>query len=152
MIRMYRKINDEYSEITYTSDLTNPVFTTHDGQVGGNVSLQLYLKNDESDEWYSNVRIQPVDLVDAYPYGDVVYSETGWGVKLSAGADEPTIAEWEDIAWGNTITMPDVGSTSAGDISTYFPFWYLISCPPNIEAITKTDIVLRTTWTENAVT
>jgi hypothetical protein len=152
MLAIYRKDGDSFTEITTSGDLTEPIVTAHDGQTGGVVTLQLYLRNDESTLWYSNVTIRPVDLVEAYPYGDVAYTETGWGVKLSQGSDEPTTAEWEDIEWGNTIDMPDVGSSSLANTTTYSPFWYLISCPPNLDAITKTDIVLRTSWTENAVT
>ena len=151
MLIMYRKDGDVFNEITRSSDLTNPVITVHDGQLGGIVTLQLYLKNDNSAMWYSNVTIQPVDLVDAYPYGDVAYEETGWGVKLNEGSEEPTTAEWDDLAWGDTISMPNVGSAVAANINTYFPFWYYITCPPNLDAITKMDIVLRTSWTENAV-
>lgn len=144
MLIMFRKDDDVFNEITRNTDLTNPVWTTHDGQTGGIVTLQLYLKNDDVAKWYSNVTVQPIDLVDAYPYGDVGYDETGWGVKLSEGSTEPTIAQWEDIDWGNTITMPDIT-----DAVSYIPFWYLISCPPLIDAKTKTDIVLRTAYTEN---
>ena len=141
---MYSKHEDVFSEITRNTDLTSPITTVHDGQVGGEVTVQLYVKNDNALKWYSNVTIQPVDLIDAYPYGDVGYDETGWGVKLSEGSTEPTAAEWEDIDWGNTIDIPDVT-----DAVSYAPFWYLISCPPLIDAKTKTDIVLRTSYTEN---
>jgi len=148
---MYYKNGDEFVEITRNTDLTGPIATVHDGREGGPVTTQLYIRNDEATRWYSSVTIQPVDLVEAYPYGDVAYNETGWGVKLSADTEEPTLAEWDDIEWGNTISMPNVGSASSPDTNTYFPFWYYITCPPNIDAITKTDIVLRTGYTANAV-
>ena len=150
-ISIYYRPGTELIKISRNTDLNNPVITVHDGKVGGAVSLQLFLRNDDSDLWFSNVVVRPVDLVDAYPYGDVVYTETGWGVKLSAGSAEPTNSEWEDIEWGNSISMPNIGTASTADTTTYSPFWYMISCPPNIDAITKTDIVLRVSRTTNAV-
>lgn len=150
---MYQKnINDQYVEISRGTDLISPVSTVHDGRVGGNVYCQLYIRNDESTKWYSNIQIIPIDTVDAYPYGDVAYTETGWGVKLSAGAQEPSLAEWEDIAWGNTINMSNIGSASLADTTTYFPFWYMITCPPNELAKTKVDINLRVLRTNNSIT
>lgn len=148
---MYYKQYDVYLRVSQDTELTNPVTTSHDGKNGDTQTVQLYIRNDDDTKWYSNIIITPVDLVDAEPYGDVVHSETGWGVKLSKGATEPTSGQWDDIAWGNSVTMDDVGSDSAGDINTYYSFWYLISCPPNIDAQVKTDIVLNVSETENAV-
>jgi len=147
----FRDSNGLMSLATTGTDLSNPITTTHDGKDGDDVPIVLYLRNNESARWYSNIRITPVDLVDANPYGDVVYSETGWGVKLSKGGTEPTEAEWENIEWGSAISMDNIGSDGVGDTSTYYPFWYLISCPPNTNAQNKTDIILRVEATENTV-
>ena len=151
MLLIYKKTDDVYEEISYSSDLTNPVSTVHDGRDGGSTSLQLYLRNDDAAKWYSNVTIQPIDLVDANPYGDIGYTETGWGVKLSAGSEEPTVGEWEDTSWGNLVEMADVGSADEANTATYYSFWYYITCPPCTLAQVKTDIVLRTSYTENSV-
>jgi hypothetical protein len=133
------------------TSLVSPITTVHDGKEGDDKTVLLYLRNTDNTKWYSNIRITPVDLEDANPYGDVAYSETGWGVKLSKGGTEPTEAEWEDIDWGEYIDMDNVGSDSVGDSTTYFPFWYLISCPPNTDAQNKVDIVFQVAFTENAV-
>ena len=71
---------------------------------------------------------------------------------MSQGGTEPTSSEWEDINWGESIDMDDIGSDSGYDIATYSPFWYLITCPPNTDAQNKEDIVLKVLYTENAVT
>jgi len=139
------------SLVTNGSDSSNPVTTIHDGKNGDTISVVLYLRNDNITKWYSNITIVPVDLVDTDPYGDVIYTETGWGVKVNKGGDEPTDAEWGDVDWGDDANMDDVGSNVAGDSTTYFPFWYLISCPPNENAQNKSDIVLQVNHTENAV-
>lgn len=142
----YKDSLGAYSEITSGSDFSNPVTTTHDGKIGDIKTVCLYIRNDDVALWYSNVEILPVDLVDANPYGDVAYDETGWGVKLNEGGTEPTTAEWNDIDWGRKISVEDIE-----DSTTYFPFYYLISCPPNTNAQNKSDIILRVSYTENAV-
>ena len=147
----FKDSGGSYSLATTGTDLTNPVTTTHDGKDGDIQTICLYIRNDDSSKWYSNIRITPVDLEDANPYGDVAYSETGWGVKLNEGGTEPTESEWDDIDWGEYVNMDDIGSDSVGDDATYYPFWYLISCPPNTNAQNKTDVVLKVEYTENAV-
>ena len=147
----YKNSNDEFVAITSNRDLTSPLPTTHDGKTGDEQTIQCYLRNDDVTKWFSNIVIRPVDLTDANPYGDTIFTETGWGVKLSKGAEEPTKGEWEDIDYADSITMDDIGSDSGADTATYFPFWYLITCPPNTNAVIKTDVVLNVAYTENAV-
>lgn len=152
MLSIYYKDSEgAYIQVSKGSDLSSPIITNHNGQSSTVVTLPLYLRNDESTRWYSNIRILPFDLEDANPYGDVAYDETGWGVKLSTGGTEPTNAEWEDINWGEEISMSDIGSDSLGDTTTYYPFYYLITSPPNVDAQNKLDITLKTSYTENAV-
>lgn len=147
----FRDSDDALSLATVGTDLTNPITTTHDGKEGDEKATLLYLRNNDATKWYSNIVITPVDLIDADPYGDIAYSETGWGVKLSEGGTEPTEAEWDDLDWGEATSMSDVGSDSIGDSTTYAPFWYFISCPPNTNAQNKTDIVFKVEFTENTV-
>ena len=147
----FRDSNGALSLVSSDGDQTNPVITTHNGKDGDVSTVALFLRNSDSTKWYSNIKITPVDLIDANPYGDVGYIETGWGVKLSKGGVEPTTAEWEDIDWGDYIEMDNIGSDGNGNIGTYYTFWYLISCPPNESAKNKSDIVLKVEFTENAV-
>ena len=148
---LYFKENDEYEQITHSGDLTNPLSTVHDGKNGDTQTIQVYLRNDDITKWFSNIRIKPVDLIDANPYGDIIYTETGWGVKLSQGSSSPSESEWEDIEWGNEISMDDIGTELLGNTNTYYSFWYLITCPPNTDAKIKTDIVIDVAYTENSV-
>lgn len=147
----YKNSEDAYVEVSNSDDLTSPLSTLHDGNKSTKKVVQLFLRNDESTKWYSNIKLLPYDLVDANPYGDVAYDETGWGVKLSSEITEPTTGEWEDINWGEEISMSNVGSDSLGDITTYSPFYYLITSPPNLDAQNKIDIVIDLYYTENAV-
>ncbi len=150
-LQLYYKEDDGFVAITDSGDLTQPLTTVHDGKTGDEQTVQVYIRNDDVAKWFSNIIIKPVDLVDANPYGDVIYTETGWGVKLSAGAEEPTRGEWEDLDWGDSINIGDLGSDSSADTATYSPFWFLITCPPNTDAKIKTDIVLNVSYTENSV-
>jgi len=150
-LNLYYKEDDVFYPITHTGDATQPLATVHDGKTGDTQTLQVYLRNDDNTKWFSNIVIRPIDLVDANPYGDIIYTETGWGVKLYSSIEEPTESEWEDIEWGESIEMDNIGSASLANTAAYYPFWYLITCPPNINAKIKTDIVLNTAYTENAV-
>ena len=147
-IKMYYKnSNDQFVEVTDTT----PVSTVHNGRDGDIKTVQLYLRNDSLTKWYSNIIVTPIDIVDANPYGDVIYTETGWGVKLSEGSIEPSLEEWTDVVWGEQISMNNIGIVSTADTTTYYPFWYLITCPPNEEVKNKNDIYLKVRFTENAV-
>jgi hypothetical protein len=144
-LAIYFKVDNVYVEVSTEDDLTNPIMTSHNGKNGDSQSVCLYLRNDDADLWFSNIIIEPVDTVDANPYGDIYFNETGWGVKLNKGGTEPSRAEWEDIIWGQQINMDTVDDTN------YHSFWYLVSCPPNTDAQNKTDIVLKVSYTENIV-
>lgn len=148
----YKNTSGSYVAASQDDVFTNPIWTVHDGKNGDVKTQTLYLRNDESALWYSNIVITPADLDDPGGYDDTSYEDTGWGVKLSQGGTEPTDSEWDDIDWGNSITMSNVGSNAAGNIVTYYPFWYLITCPPNTDAQNKQDIALKVYYTENAVT
>ena len=152
MIKIYYKnTSEEYVEVSTGNNLSSPINTTHDGRTGTVQTLLLYLRNDDEDKYYTNISILPVDLELTSSLSDVLYEETGWGIKLSTGGVEPSSSEWENVNWGESITIEDIGSSSAGDTTTYYPFWYMISSPPNTDAQIKKDLVLRTNYTENAV-
>jgi len=152
-LKLYYKENDQFFEISSdVLDGLDPLVSVHNGKKGSCLTKQLYVRNNDASKWFSNIIVKPVDLVDASPYGDVVYTETGWGIKLSSGEAEPSVQEWDDIEWGKEITVANIGSNSGSDITSYIPIWYLENCPPNSEAQIKTDIVINVSYTENAVT
>lgn len=147
----YKDENDQFVEASTDSDFEYPIVTTHDGKKGDIKTIQLYMRNDDAAKWFSNIIVLPVDTVGANPDGDVIYTETGWGVKLSQGASEPASGEWDDITYGAQISMDDIGSDGGSDTTTYFPLWYYITCPPNEDVAIKVDVVLEVSFTENAV-
>jgi hypothetical protein len=132
-------------EISSGSDFTSPIMTSHDGKNGDSQKVLLYIKNDNPNRTYSNVVITPTDLeLPSPPKNDTVYTDTGWGVKLSLGGEEPSKSQWEDIVWGAPISITSIAELSHS-------FWYLITCPPNTNAQNKTDIALTVSYTENVV-
>ena len=147
----YKDSNDQFVEISTDSDLSSTLTTIHDGKTGDIKITQLYIRNDDALKWFSNIIIRPIDLIDSDPYGDIIYTETGWGVKLSAGAAQPSTGEWDDLPWGELINITNIGSDAGADTTTYYPFWYYITCPPNEDVKIKTDIVLDVSYTENSI-
>lgn len=150
-LKLYYKEGDIYTEISSGSSQTSPLATVHDGKTGDFVSTQLFIRNDDATKWYSNIVVVPYDLTSIVDKNDVDYKSSGWGVKLSQGADEPTLAAWGDIDWGDYVNMGNAGAEANADTTTYFPFWYLITCPPNTDAQIKNNITIRVEYTENAV-
>lgn len=141
-INLYYKENDQYT--------TGSIITTHDGKTGDVHAVQLFLRNDDSDLWFSNIQVTPIDGTATASIDETDYDSTGWGVRLIAGDNEPSSSQWESTNWGTTISMSDIGASGSADTSTYYSFWYQITCPPNEDAQTKQNISLRVTYTENA--
>lgn len=150
-LKLYYKENDAYVEVSSGGVFESPVLTTHNGKTGDVIAEQLYLRNDNSALWYSNIVVSSYDATQTPEKDNSDYESTGWGVKLSPGADEPTLGAWENILWDNEIEMEDIGQTGTGDSTTYFPFWRLITCPPHTDIQIKKNIFVRVEYTENAV-
>lgn len=150
-LKLYYKENDAYIEVSSAGSFDNPVVSTHNGKLGDVTSEQLYLRNDNSALWYSNIIIKSYDSTKTPEKDDSSYDSTGWGVKLFPGVDEPTAGFWERIAWGNEIEMENIGQAGTGDSTTYFPFWRLITCPPHTDIQIKRNLSIKVEYTENAV-
>lgn len=150
-LAIYYEDSGSYVEVSSGNDTSVPVVTTHDGKNGDTKTVCLFLRNDDATKWYSHITVYPEDTITSIGYNDVIYTETGWGIKLNKGGVEPTTAGWNNTDWGAEISMDDIGSDSAGDSTAYYPFYYLITCPPNSTAQNKTDLVLKVEYVENAV-
>ena len=150
-LKLYYKENDVYIEVSSGGVQTSPISTVHNGKDGDISSVQLFLRNDDSALWYSNIIVRPYDLTAQVNKDDTEYSSTGWGIKLSVGSEEPTQSGWNAITWGASIDMADIGASGNPDISTYYPLWELITCPPYTDAQIKQNLSIRVEYTENAV-
>lgn len=129
------------SDQVKTSDAEGQIVTAHDGVSGESVETLVYLRNDDSNLYFTNIEIWPYD--DTTPDDTLGVYGTGWGVKLSAGSRQPTPDEWENVLAGDTISMSDIGTTAGSDTSTYYPIWVKVTVPGNLSAQTKTTMRLR---------
>ena len=150
-LKLYYKEGDVYTEVSSASAHTSPITSVHDGKTGDVISTQLFLRNDDTALWYSNIVIRPYDLTSEVDKDDTDYESTGWGTKLSEGDNEPTSAAWNNIDWGDYIEMSDIGEDGLYDTSTYYSFWRLLTCPPYTQAQIKRNLSVRVEYTENAV-
>jgi len=153
-IAIYREISTGAYSIYGEYDAGDgllPIITTHDGVLGEVVETKLFVRNDDSTEYYTSVSVIPVSLDSP---SDVTGTATGHGAKLlsvSAIDDQPTESEWDVVDYASSMSLDDIGSALAGDTSTYLPFWYRIECPAGAQADNKENVVLRLSYTANAV-
>ena len=70
---------------------------------------------------------------------------TGWGIKLMYGKGS-TEAEWDLVKSGDSIGIPDIGSTQAADTFTNHPIWVRIYCPGNESAQIRENIQLKVSY------
>lgn len=127
---------------------TDPHKSFYDGHIGGVYEDLIYIKNDNSGKYYVNVTVSPVfnGVVDAGNFGD-----TGFSIKYSYGARRPTEQEWNTIIPGAAVAIPDIGSTSAADTTTYHPIWVRMFVPGGVSAQVKTNISTRIYFYEKNV-
>lgn len=93
--------------------------TDHDGHLGGISETLVYLRNDDNTRYYTSIS---ASLVDAS-------LTSGWTCKLAYGTRQPTEREWDDIDVNQSLSLPDLGDTAAGDSGTYLPVWVRVYCP-----------------------
>jgi hypothetical protein len=125
-----------------------PITTTHDGVLGENIEIQLFVRNDDITEYYEDITVAPVCTTTP---DETLGTANGHGVKLSSGSTQPTEAQWGAIDYANTVSLSNIGSAGNGDTSTYLPFWYRVEVPAGAPADNKENIVLRISYTASAV-
>lgn len=136
-IKIYTEANNSDSALSLGGDFTNPFSITFDGRVGGYKEVKLYIRNDNGDYYYEELQISLVDTTDNTITDNLA---VGFAWKLSAGDTKPTFNDWANIAPANTISMSNIGEVSAGDTSTYLPFWVYIQIPAGTEIQSFTEV------------
>ena len=146
-------------DLAAIASLTNKIVTSHNGTLGESVDVKLYLRNDDAGLYYQSISLQVQDLTNVDDTQGP--SGSGWGVRLSADARRPTPAEWEQIGFATTISMPDIVDLSsfnavtnvytAADTTTYSPFWIRVSVPGNTVSLIKEEISLLVGATERLI-
>jgi hypothetical protein len=106
--------------------------TSFDGNLGGSAEFQFYLRNDDITRYYTSVTVTLTDAA----------LSSGWTAKLLSGSRRPTEREWDNVAVNATLALSDLGTTGAGDTSTYLPVWARIYCPGGTPAQERAEQTL----------
>lgn len=123
-------------------DQTNPITTVHDGRINDVVDKLLYVRNDDAAKAYTSILLSFDD--NTYP-DDTEGVESGWFVKISPGATQPSEAEWAAIGAGQETAIPDISGIGSE------AFWYRISSPRGLNAGLKLDISLKVDYIESTI-
>jgi hypothetical protein len=131
--------------VPLSTDGTNPFTITFDGLRGGSISKKLYVRNSETDRYYSDITVSINDT--GVPSRSDGTDEFRW--RLYEGEHHPPIETWETIVPGTAITLSNnIGTYIKGDISTYLPFWVRVEIPPDRRVQVIDQIYLRLAATE----
>ena len=123
---------------------TDPLTTAFDGTTGGTVSKRYYVRNDAANRSYESITLQPVHLSG----DDIISGASGFGWKVFAGDAQPLEEQWSLVSYGNSITIPDIGTSVVADLATYEPFWLRIVVPRGASVKSYSGIKLRLSYTE----
>lgn len=128
--------NSEQEEFTGSTKF-RPVI---DGHLGGVHEEKIYVRNDNASLYYVGVMVSLI--TSAYDgAGENGYS--GIGFKFIYGERRPTEAEWDEAISGESIYLPDIGTTAAADTYTYHPVWVRVYVPGNTSASVIENFIIR---------
>ena len=151
MLGLYRNIGEgtfsRYRNSIDTDPSLLPVITTHDGILGQEIVLNLFLRNGDINRYYTNISIIPYSTSG----NDEISGLNGFGIKILRQTAQPSEAEWEGTDYGAYLSFPDIGDSLAGDISTYHSFWYRVEVPAGTPITNRSNTSLRISYTENVV-
>ena len=141
--------NSEFNSISKTGLQTNPVQTTHNGTDGQVVEKKMFLRNEDTNFYYTSVSLVPLPSRKVR-VGDINYPEAFVNFKIIVQDEQPTDSEWLAQESGNTAPFDDIGDTNDGDAS-YKPFWIQIGISPGTRVQTINDVSIHLDSEENAV-
>jgi hypothetical protein len=121
----------------------DPLRSFTDGHLGEVYEQIIYLRNDDPATYYTNLVLSYIVVA----YDDLgEFGTTGWGIKFMYGQRRPTEAEWDLVRSGDPISLPDIGTTTLADISTFHPIWVRIVCPGGTAAQLRENQRLELTY------
>lgn len=144
-IKIYTEANNAAS-VSSEDAFTKPLLIAMNGKTGGVLQKRIYVRNDELTKSYQGITVKPFSSYPAFINGT-----NGMSWKLYAGDIKPTDEVWATISNANTITLPDLGTISTSDISTYLPFWVKVVIPRSTDAQTIKDVKLQISATETLI-
>ena len=146
------KIYDKPDKDSYLSMGTgkDPFTVTLNGVTGGCVYKKLYIRNEDTAKWYSDISIRAVDSNGLLTYVD---GSNGFEWRLIDGDVRPLLLTWDRTEPGNTLSFSGLvlGSSTLADISTYVPFWVKVDIERGQRISNLTNVVLRIYATEGYV-
>jgi len=145
----YDEDNSQYNQVSEDGLHTSPIQSSHNGTNGEIVEKKMFLKNDDSNFYYTDIKIQAVPARKV-KVGDINYPEAFVGFKIIVQDDQPSENEWLAIRSGNEADVVDIGTSSSGDTS-YKPLWIQISIPTGTRVQTIRDISISLELEENPV-
>jgi hypothetical protein len=125
-----------------------PLRTVHNGKSGGASAKLVFIRNDDPANYYTDLVVTYENNVQD-DYG--VLGSTGWSVKFLYGRRQPTEEEWDSVTVGQSIVLPNIGSTSAADTYTFHPIWIRVYCPGNAPAQIREGQSIRVYFDEKKV-
>ncbi len=134
-------VTDGVSKFSQDGTFTSPLQEVIDGRTGGSTERLLFIRNDDSLFSYIDIKLIPEDTDGI----SIVDGTEGFSWKLSAGDSQPVDEAWAIITAGAEIQLPDLGTETVSDTSTYLPFWLRIEAPRNTPVKTFTDVQLKIT-------
>lgn len=137
---------DPAQNFSQDGDFTRAFSLAFDGTIGQVIQQRLYVRNDDNSKSYQAISIQPV-----LESGEDIIDENGFSWKMIAGDQQPLEEQWGLIDSGDAIAVPDLGTVSVSDISTYEPFWVRIEVPRGAPVKSHEGVKLRITATETDV-
>jgi len=126
---------------------TNPIRMSFNGTTGTTKIFKYWLRNSNDETSFTDITITPVSL----DIPNLVDGTNGFGWKLIAGDTLPTEDAWDDVDYGDPITMADIGDpdTEDGETYTYLPFYVRVEVPRGSEISTYQNVTIRVEALEN---
>lgn len=141
--------NSEFLEISKNGLQTRPIQTTHNGTDGQVVEKKLYLRNEDTDSYYTDITVSSIPQRKVR-VNDINFPEAFINYKVIIKDEQPTESEWLAEESGNLVAFTDIGDTNGSDTS-YKPFWIQVGISPGTRVQTINDVSLHMDAEENAV-
>lgn len=145
----YDKDNNQYLEISQNGLQSRPIQTTHNGTNGEVVEKQLFIRNDDENFYYTNIRLTPIPA-NKVRVGDINYPEAYIGYKIIVKDTQPTKAEWAAAQSGDITNITNIGTTDLAD-TAYKPLWIQVSIPPGARIGALRDVSIELEAEENPI-
>lgn len=135
------------ADVNTLVDTDTPLTFTFDGSIGGVMERVIYVRNDDTKYFYTNISVEAVDTS-----GDDITDESvaGFSWKFIEKDVLPSPEEWTLVTPGNTLTLSnDLGNALESDTITFLPVYLQVIIPRDRLITTIKDVVLRISATEN---